>query len=145
MPRTVNGTGHYREREGREGSRRQKTGPAPAATLASHVARRVGRRPDFDTRRRRRPHRAHGTRRRRGVARDVLVVVLNKIVTQNSHKLEDGVAQPLYVAVRRVYRVREAEEAPLRETADRGLDSEAVAKTRSDGVGAHGLSRYVLR
>ena len=44
--------------------------------------------------------------------------------TQNSHKLEDGVAQPLYVVVRRVYRVREAEEAPIREAADRGLDAE---------------------
>ena len=62
-----------------------------------------------------------------------------------SHKLEDGIAQPLYIVVRRVYRVREAEEAPLREATDRGFDAEAVAQPRSDGFGADGLSRYVLR
>ena len=73
------------------------------------------------------------------------MVVLNKLLHKLSHKLQNGVAQPLYVVVRRVYRVREAEEAPIREAADRGLDAEAVAQPRSDGVGADGLSWYVLR
>ena len=73
-----------------------------------------------------------------------MVVVLNNVYTI-LHKLEDRVAQPLYVVVRRVYRVREAEEAPLREATDRGFDAEAVAQPRSDGVGADRLSRYVLR
>ena len=73
------------------------------------------------------------------------MVVLNRLLHKVSHKLEDGVAQPPYVVVRRVYRVREAEEAPLREATDRGFDAEAVAQPRSDGVGADGLPWYVLR
>ena len=70
-------------------------------------------------------------------------MVVLTIVYKTSHKLEDGVAQPLYVVVRRVYRVREAEEAPIREAADRGLDPIAVAQSRSDGVGTDGLSWHI--
>ena len=74
-----------------------------------------------------------------------MVVVLNILLHKISHKLQNCVAQPLYVVVRRVYRVREAEEAPLREATDCGFDAEAVAKPRSDGLGADRLPRYVLR
>ena len=72
-------------------------------------------------------------------------MVVLTIVYKTSQKLQDGVAQPLYVVVRRVYRVREAEEAPIREATNCGLDAEAVAQPRSDGVGADGLPRYVPR
>ena len=74
-----------------------------------------------------------------------MVVLKDCYTLAISHKLEDGVAQPLKIVVRRVYLVREAEEASIRETADRGLNPIAVAQPRSDGVGADGLPRYVLR
>ena len=116
---------------------------APAATLASHVARRVGRRPDVDTRRRRRPHRAHGPRRRRGVARDVLVVVLTRLLLAKGARGRRRAA-PLYRRPTCIPRARGGG-SPHPGSRRPRPRRQAVAQPRSDGVGADGLSRYVLR
>ena len=129
----------HRERQGHETAVVDRhEAPAPAAAVASHrgaprrsAARRSTAVPSTTSG-------IYGPRRRRGVARNVLVVVLNKIVTSTAHKLEAAEwAHTLFLVVRRV-RVREAEEAPVREAADGGLDAVAVAQPRSDGSGPTG-------